>query len=67
MARAVTLALLIGTGYALHRQAPDAKTMKKNVADARNSLFEYLVGCRVWHWHGMGLSVVPDVVTRTAA
>lgn len=43
LARAATLLLLLGGGYALHRTAPDADAVTKGVKDARNSLFEYLV------------------------
>jgi len=44
IARAVTLLVMLGAGYALHRTAPDAKTIKRNMEDARSSLMDYLVG-----------------------
>jgi hypothetical protein len=42
--RAITLLLLLGGGYALHRKVPDAGSMKKGVREAGSSFMEYLVG-----------------------
>ncbi|KIZ07884.1 SEC62-subunit of ER-translocon [Monoraphidium neglectum] len=40
--RAITLLLLLGGGYALHRKVPDAGSMKKGVREAGSSFMEYL-------------------------
>jgi hypothetical protein len=35
---------MLAVGYGLHHTAPDAKTIKQNMEDARNSMMDYLVG-----------------------